>query len=356
VACLFCDSFDHCGTDEAVLRSKYSDSDGVGFAQPFTTFVRTGTHAMRILTSAWLERAFTASQLPAASGSTGVVGAGLYLPTVGSSAAGPFIQLKEGTTVHLTLALTRTGASSGMIKLAMYRGTEAGTLLGTSTYELNAGSWYYIEFKGAIHDTTGTYEVRVDGVNKLSDSNVDTRNAGTGIFNTVRVNGPLDGSVYAWVDDLYILDGSGASMNDFLGPQSVEWLVAQAGDGSNAAWTPSTGSDNGAMVDESTPDDDTTYNSSATVDQIDTYNLTNTSLVGTIRAVQSVLRLKKTDASARTIKTVFRSNSTDYDQTEREVLTTYAYLLEPRATDPNTSAAWASAAVNALQVGPKVFS
>jgi len=351
MAFLFCDSFDKYGTSASVAETGY-DSAFITLSLS-TSIKRTGTHSLTLSTSNWIESTINAPI--AASGSTAIVGVGLYIDAVGTGGAIEFIQIKEGATVHMTLALTRTGASSGQMKMAVYRG-DAVTLLGTSTYEVADDTWYYIEFKTTIHDTTGAYEVRVDGVNRLSASGVDTRNGATGVFNTFRVSCPVNGSNNTFIDDLYVLDGSGGSMNDFLGPQSIQWLVAQSGDGSNADWTPSTGGDNGAMVDENTPDADSTYNTSTTVGHKDTYNLANLTLTGTIRGVQSVLRMRKTDASARTIKTVFRSNGTDYDQTEQEVLTTYSNIVEPRATDPDTSAAWTSSAVNALEVGPKVFS
>ena len=50
------------------------------------------------------------------------------------------------------------------------------TILGQTTDPaLSTDNWHYIEVKVVVHDTAGSYEIRVDGVTVLSDTDVDTR-------------------------------------------------------------------------------------------------------------------------------------------------------------------------------------
>jgi hypothetical protein len=49
-----------------------------------------------------------------------------------------------------------------------------------------------------------------------------------------------------------------------------------------------------------------------------------------------------------------KSGATEVGGADTALPTSYAWLNRVDAVDPNTAAAWTAAAVNALQVGPKV--
>jgi hypothetical protein len=259
------------------------------------------------------------------------------------------LQVREGTTVHLALALT-TGQ-----QLVVKRGP---TVLATGTTVLALNNWYYIELKGTIHDTTGSYEVRIDGVSEavLTATGVDTRNAGTtGQWDRFYLGGVVTGNTY--IDDVYICDQSGAApRNTFLGPVKVETLLPQTdavAAGSNAGLTPSTGTDHGALVDENPPNT-SDYNSSPTVGLKDTYNYPSLTLTGTILGVQSNLYVAKSDAAVRQVCAVVRAGGVDYDGANVSPLTTFSYFSEVRAQNPNTAADWTSSDIASLQAGMKV--
>jgi hypothetical protein len=73
-------------------------------------------------------------------------------------------RVEDGTTNQLSLGLNGDGT------LSVRR---AGTTLGTTALALVFGAWYYLELKATIHDTTGSAEVRVNGVSRLGMTNVD---------------------------------------------------------------------------------------------------------------------------------------------------------------------------------------
>ncbi len=117
-----------------------------------------------------------------------------------------FLILLDGT-VGVVLHLEPTG------KLSFYRGS---TLLGTSAAAcVSVGPWYYVEVKVTCGGgVSGSYEVRVNGVNVLSASGVNTKEGVHDYYTKLKVQGM--GAIYD-IDCLYFLDSIGASYNDFLG-------------------------------------------------------------------------------------------------------------------------------------------
>lgn len=128
------------------------------------------------------------------------------------------------------------------------------------------------------------------------------------------------------------------------------------GAGATSAWTPSAGS-NYQNVDEATPDDDSTYNESSTVNNIDTYTMQDTPAgVSAITAVAVTARLKKTDANSRTVAAVLRIGGTDYvHATTKGVPGDWAYLQWIWTVSPATGVAFTVVEVNAIEAGIKVI-
>jgi len=279
-------------------------------------------------------------------------GVGIAIRTKTGSLPGSdsgLLSVLDGSTDQLTLVLT----SSGTLKL--FRGSYVGTLLGTSAAVIAAATYYFIELLAVIADS-GSYEVRVNGANVLSGS-ADTNNGGASTYKwtTVTFGGASSGAYY--MDDAYVIDGAGSSpFNTFLGDNRVVALVAQSGNGTHTDWSPSAGSDRGAMVDEATPDDDTTYNSTATVGHRNSYNLPAVGVAGTVGAVAQSHYLKCTVAGGRTVTAIARIGGTTYEHPTPQAIgtTTYSYYTWLWETDPATGVAWLVAAIDAAEFGLKV--
>lgn len=266
------------------------------------------------------------------------------------SAAGLVFQVREGTTIHLSLEINAT--QNGLV---LKRG-QAGTTLATGSLTFPVGGYWVLDITWTIDDSTGSCSWTIDGSADGSCSSADTKNGGTGAWDRLRYWSPVfDGRV----DDIAYGDTSGgAPYNTYLGSRMrVETLLAQAGNGANTGLTPSTGSDHGALVDDArnAPNSDTDYNASANVGDKDTYTMSNMTLTGTILAIQTGVVCKKTDAVARTVCPVVRHSGTDYDGTSVPPLTSYGQVRQIYIQNPGTSAAFASVSeVNALEIGMKV--
>lgn len=344
MALLFIDGFDHMGTGNPVTLGKWGSEPSNGFL-PSTSNPRTGTHSL-------LTNGFNAIMITKALPASGGFVVGVAFRFAGAlTGALDMLQIMESSTVHLAI-----GGVVGN-KLTVRRGT---TTLATGTTVLAINTWYYLEFKGIIHDTTGSYEVKIDGVTEAALTNAgptDTRNSGTtGQWDRVALLHFAPNVVNDQFDDLYICDQSGSAPdNTFLGSVKVEILYPQTGNGTNVGLTCSTGTDHGALVDETSPNT-TDYNSSPTVGLKDTYHYPAMTLTGTVLGVQTNLYMQKSDATARTVCAVVRSAGADSDGANLAPLTTFAYHSPVFAQDPNAGSpiAWTTTSVGNAEFGMKV--
>lgn len=233
-----------------------------------------------------------------------------------------------------------------------------GATLGTGTKTIIPGIWYYIEWKVKIDNTTGTVEVRVDGVPDIGPlSSQDTQNTANATANQVQL-GRSDGgfTVSLLADDFYACDGTGGSpTDDFLGDVRCEALFP-SGNGNSSQWVNSaaTSVNNYSYVDETTPDGDSTYVESSVVGDKDTYVFTNLSPTsGTVYGVQPVPYARKTDAGARSFCTVARLSGTETDSADDVLSVSYLYYPDVRETKPG-GGAWTISDVNSAEFGNKV--
>lgn len=255
----------------------------------------------------------------------------------------------------LYLLVTPTGA------IRIVKGALTGTVLGTSAGGvIGEGVYHYIEFKFDLQTTAvGSISVRVDGVEVLSVSNVVTGGTflGNATFLWDGVDFAAEGATVLY-DDIYILDGTGSTNIDFLGDSHVTAVLPQTdavSAGTHSDWTPSTGSDHGALVDENPSDDDTTYVSSASANEQDSFNYPNLSLVDpTIHGVQTNIVARKDDGGTRTIRSLVRSGGSDDEGANMGVADDFAVLMTVYNQEPVASADWDLNAVNAAEFGVKL--
>ena len=256
------------------------------------------------------------------------------------------VALYDGATLGVNLQQTYGG------ELAVYRGT---TLLGTTSgLGLLMSTWYWIEMKVVCNATTGSYEVRVGGVNKLSASSVNTKAGSNNYHTKVGFIGPQSG--YEYLDDIYILDGSGSANNTFLGNRKVVALFPNGDVGGYTDFTCSTGGTHYALVDENPVNDDTDYVEDGTTGHKDLWDYPSLSGTGsTISGIQINTMARETDATNFTLNTLIKSSTTE-DAGTGEVIgsTSYKVMRRISETDPATSAAWTVSGVNAAQFGVKV--
>jgi hypothetical protein len=272
-----------------------------------------------------------------------IVGFAIKFKALGSTT---FLSLYNGETFGMSLKLTAGG------EISIYRSL---TLLETTVgLAVVADTWYYIEFKVTCNNTTGSYELRVGGINVASDSGVDTQ-AGTNAYHDrFRVSSSASSSYAITFDDLYCLDGSGAVNNDFLGNMRVI-AIRPDGDTVANAWTRSAGAENFDLVNENICDDDTGYVESAVSTTKDLYTYDAIAdLADSIKGLQINTVCRETDANSFSLVTVAKLGATESDSSAAVLGTTnYVTKIRLMETDP-TGNAWTIANIDSSEFGIKV--
>jgi hypothetical protein len=234
--------------------------------------------------------------------------------------------------------------------------TRNGTVLGTSVATVNPAIYNYYELKATIHNTTGAYEVQVNGASVLSGSGANTRNTANNYANQVSFCGSpatAGTNLGLVVCDIYVFDGTGSVNNTFAGEVRVQTSLV-TGAGNYAQFTPSTGS-NFQNVDESVENGDTDYNSSSTVNQIDSFAMADL-VAGTQapKGVQVTIVWRKDDAGVRQGAALLRIGGADYVGNTVTLGSAYSMAMQEYDTNPATAAAWTASDVNGMEAGYKL--
>lgn len=347
----FVESFDHLATADLTGLGKWNDKVSSGGISPSVSISagngRNGTSSLRIVaeggSTCYLSKVLPASQ-------TWIVG---FSYKLNSSLTSVTIFSWWDTTIQLDFRLNSDGT---------FKFTKSGTLLGSaSSFAISSGTTNYIELKVVIDTGTGgSVAAHVNGVEIINSTGLNTRSTANSSANQMRLGsggtGTQVGGYTADFDDLYFCDAAGSVNNDFLGDKRVIYLPPN-GAGTTTEFSRG-GADSGSnygQVDELSPNSDTDYVYDNVVGHKDTYAMTDlVQVTGTISGIQTILGARKDDAGDRTIAAVIRSGGTDYDGANASPSTAYSFLTEIRETDPDTSAAWTIAGINAMEMGPKI--
>jgi len=259
-----------------------------------------------------------------------------------------------GTTMHTTLGWNTDG------RLQVFRGTHlsgGGTSLGSSAVGLISDqTWYHVAFKVLLHDSAGTIDVELDGVNVLTLTGQDTKNGGTKtVFDTFWVRGcQTGGSAAIHFDDIYVANALGTVNNDFLGICRVDHLLPNA-DSTPEEWDRSTGTDSFALIDEADPNGDTDYISSDVLNEVTQVGFGNlTDLDHEIYGVQLSSYARKDDSGLASYRHAISSDGNVDVGPDRALTEAYVVYADVFELDPDGDIAWTAAQVNAAEARVEV--
>ena len=255
-------------------------------------------------------------------------------------ANGDILQMNDTGTLQCKARITNTGA------MEFYRGS---TLVASVNSAWTFNQWYYWEFKFTIDNVSGYMEWRQDNVTKLTFSGDTQVSANAWADRLIKTNTGTGDRM----DDLVIMDSTGSLNNNFLGDTRVG-IIRPNGEGATIQWTRSTGAFNYATVDDITPNDDTDYNSTTTVGNIDLYEYEDATLPGPLFALQIVSYIRKDEAGTREFAQMTRTYATNYQGPTKTLASTFNHFLDIRETNPNTGLAWTDAEVDVAQFGEKL--
>jgi hypothetical protein len=316
-----------------------------------TTQHRTGARSMFLDSAASVTRRVLG-------GNIAVVGVGqaIYPVALPSNAhACPLVAFMDSNNFpQVLLNLDTTGVVS------LWQGNDSdafGTQLGVSTVGMVASAWQHLEVKADF--TAGAVEVRLNSVTILNVSAVSLVNSdpssgrATGQVSAaqVRFYNSAAGHGSRYIDDLVVWDNSGTLNNDFVGDVKVFTDMPDA-DTADIDWTPLSGINRYAMIDEIPADGDTSYDEAITNgDRMGvTYPPLDAAIVE-VKALIFVAKTRKTDAGLCNVQVSVESGVASDPGADNAITTQYTYRWDVFEQDPATSAPWVPAAAgNAAMV------
>ncbi len=253
-----------------------------------------------------------------------------------------------------------------------YNGEQEALDLGDPTFhQINYGRWYYIELRILVGNAgVGESELRVDGDVWNKQLGRDTQVTGNQWINEIWIaNGETNGSgttgsglIFKIADFHAVSVQGGGNETGFQFPAVIDKLYPNAEVVGEIDFTPETGTDNSAMVDDNPQHDFDSTNNEANVatnkDRLLTGGSVPLSTAGRVHAVQVLAMMKDTlDTAARTVRTVVFENLTEavgptQTLSESEWQSVYAIFED----NPDTSAAWLMADVEAAEIGYEIVS
>lgn len=267
----------------------------------------------------------------------------IFTSSAGSGSS-QLIHVRTSGTTHLVFRIKTNG------QIEVLRGD--GTLLGSTTAALQVGVFAYLEFKGTIDNSTGAVDIRINSASVLSLTGVDTQNGATATWDEIVIGKMANADAITLdIDDLYVCDGSGGASDDFLGDVAVDAIYPN-GAGTHSDGTPSTGSDQYAVVDETPMNGDTDYNTLAAVSDRDSFAFPNAPVASaTILGVQVKIQARLDSGGTAGLKASTRIGGTDYDGAESAVGGSYAVHRQIWDVKPSDSTPWVDTDINAAEFG-----
>lgn len=271
----------------------------------------------------------------------------------------PIIEINGNTTGvgsrHIALLVDYTNDRFVLRRGGTLIDNSAGSVIGSDT-------WYHIEFQFKIDDTTGLYELRLNGTDVMSDTNVDTKQGSAGFHDIVSgftiwgINGDDSDDISGEfaIDDLYVFDDSGAQNNGFTDENTRVRTVFPTANGTTNDFTPSTGM-NYQTVDDN-PISESDYNDGATNGDIDEYEfdtVTENNIYAAMIQVNVAPDVVQGGNGFRTIRGRCRSGAT-IGNGDDVIVTGSRNVNAVFDVDPNLSAQWTLSNLTAAEFGVEV--
>jgi hypothetical protein len=202
-------------------------------------------------------------------------------------------------------------------------------------------TWHYIEWQlSRVNQST---EVRVNGATVYSNNSFGAAAGQLTRFWCERNRGHT-----YYLDDLYILNSTGTSFNDFLGPVRMEALAANA-DGSRSQLTPSTGTAHYSLINDGS---DSTYVEGAATEG-DLYDFANSSDSDDVIGALQYVRMFDSASAGITGRAICKPDATEHDGDDHTLGSTAATYAQAWPVNPDaaTTSGWVLADLNATEFG-----
>jgi len=258
-----------------------------------------------------------------------------------NTAAGEQISLRISPTQYLYVS--RNGTTLWLGSLAMHK------------IPLNV--YTYLEFKATINTSSGSWSLRVNGLDSTLVSQTGANTAGQGgtTADRVYVQRPTTASADFSITDIYICDGQASDgRNTMLGVMRMDLLSATS-DGAQDGQFSVTGDANawGAVDDWS--DSDTSYIASNVVGDKQTLGVANLiHLPSAVHGIAIASYAKKSDGGTREFKHLLRTASSNYQGALHAPTISYAAYRDDWHLNPSNSSQFSALDINNIEIGAEI--
>lgn len=272
----------------------------------------------------------------------------------------PILSLLNNSGVTLLTVGFNTTSST----IDVLRGrADNGTLLANGSVALSRDTWYYLEFKIVLNDTSGVVETKVNGNPDITFAGNST--GSTGGAAALRLGmigqsvGNTSGTGTYYFDDFVLFDTGGTWANSWPGQPTVHW-VAPDGPGEYDQWELTGAATAWEALDDwaatlGEADDATTRISSAEEGDRTSVTLSDLPVSGTILGLQVLTRAANELPGADTIEAFVRLDDDDYVADTWIAGTAYNTRRTVIHQSPLTAQPWTRAEINGLELGYRVI-
>lgn len=220
---------------------------------------------------------------------------------------------------------------------------------------VKTNQWYFVEWVVDIQDgESGSVQVYVDDELVINETGVRTFPSIETFTDYGWNNVSLGANGTAVIaDDFYVCDGSGdAPFNDRLGDIEIVVLRPNAVT-VQADWTPSPTTDNYLNVDDTEPDDDSTYNYTDTPGDIDLFEMDDLPDGYQVLGAQLLINARRTEEGFASLTPQLKQDGVIYDGATRPLASTYYYRNRDVYEKAPDDTDWTLEKINAIQAGYK---
>lgn len=272
------------------------------------------------------------------------VGQRLWMPSLPATSRQPEFVYVNGSTALYTYIVATNGA------LELRRGDRTGPLVATTTVPVLApNSWFHLEL--FVNTNTGAYEARIEGVTVLSGTDPSGSRPTSPV--TIVQWASQGISITFYIKDFIVWDKTGSVNNDFIGTVTIYNLPVNSD--VSSGWTKSSGTSDYQLLDEGdgTPVNDADFISAGFGPFPAPSIMGMTDLpatVVTVKAVQTMVRAKKSDGGDGTLVVSLKSGASTANGSAKALTTASKYWFDVQQFDPATGALWSPLAVNSAQL------
>lgn len=268
------------------------------------------------------------------------------VPVSTERAPAPFVFCDGANNIIINVTVSPTGS------LQVRRDGRDGTLIAeTAGPVLTANAWTHLSCK-ATFGTGGSCEISIEreGVNILDASGLDFEGTTCSQVRYQNYRSPTSAVTTTYYKDLFIWDGLGSHNNDHPGPVSVYRCPVNSD--ISSGWTPSTGTSDYQLLDESPADDADYIFAPDTLPAPSVMGLANLPPeVVAIRTAFMVGRMQKSDGGDCKVQMGLSPDGVTWDDgADRAITTAFTYWYDPSGLDPVTGLPWTPIAFNSAQI------